>query len=142
MWSIAITLLHDIKQPQMKTNIKNAQWFRIILGLFLIAYAFNKFFHFIPSSYGQMPENAQDFLDSTLFFLPYLYIFEIIIGLLLILNKWSALLYIVLFPLTISFLIFSFTNKDFGDMWPALIVAVLNIILLFSEKEKYKPLIA
>lgn len=125
----------------MKTDIKNAQWFRIILGLFLIVYALNKFFHFIPSSYGQMPEHAKDFLDSTVIFLPYLYIVEIIIGLLLILNKWSALLYIVLFPLTISFLIFSFTNKDFSDMWPALIVAVLNIILLFSVKEKYKPLI-
>lgn len=125
----------------MKTDIKNVQWFRIILGLFLIVYALNKFFHFIPSSYGQMPEHAKDFLDSTVIFLPYLYIVEIIIGLLLILNKWSALLYIVLFPLTISFLIFSFTNKDFSDMWPALIVAVLNIILLFSVKEKYKPLI-
>jgi len=124
----------------MKTNIKNTQWLRVILGLFLIVYALNKFFHFIPSSYGQMPENAKDFLDSTLAFLPYLYIFEIIIGLLLILNKWSALLYIILFPLTVSFLIFSITNKDFSDMWPALVVAFFNIILLISAKEKYKPL--
>jgi putative oxidoreductase len=130
-----------LKQSQMKTNIKNTQWLRVILGLFLIVYALNKFFHFIPSSYGQMPENAKYFLDSTVMFLPYLYIFEIIIGLLLILNKWSALLYIVLFPLTVSFLVFSFINKDFSDMWPALFVAIFNIILLISAKEKYKPLI-
>jgi len=124
----------------MKTNLKYTQWFRVILGLFLIGYALNKFFNFIPSSYGQMPEIAEEFLDSTVVFLPYLYIFEIILGLLLILNKWSGLIYIVLFPLTVSFLIFSFTNKDFSDMWPALLVAVFNIILLFSAKEKYKPL--
>jgi len=124
----------------MKTNIKYAQWFRVILGVFLVGYALNKFFNFIPSSYGQMPEIAEEFLDSTVVFLPYLYIFEIILGLLLILNKWSELIYIVLFPLTVSFLIFSFTNKDFSDMWPALLVAVFNIILLFSAKEKYKPL--
>ena len=124
----------------MKTNIKYAQWFRVILGVFLVGYALNKFFNFIPSSYGQMPEIAEEFLDSTVVFLPYLYIFEIILGLLLILNKWSGLIYIVLFPLTVSFLIFSFTNKDFSDMWPALLVAVFNIILLFSAKEKYKPL--
>ena len=124
----------------MKTNLKYTQWFRVILGLFLIGYALNKFFNFIPSSYGQMPEIAEEFLDSTVVFLPYLYIFEIILGLLLILNKWSELIYIVLFPLTVSFLIFSFTNKDFSDMWPALLVAVFNIILLFSAKEKYKPL--
>ena len=125
----------------MKANIKNTQWFRIFLGLFLVVYALNKFFHFIPSSYGQMPQITKDFLDSSLMFLPYLYILEIIIGLLLILDKWSALIYIVLFPLTISFLIFSFTNKDFNHMWPALIVSVLNIILLFSAKEKYKDLL-
>ena len=124
----------------MKTNTKNYIWARVILGLFLIVYSLNKFFHFFPSSYGQMPEIAEDFLDSTVMFLPYLYIFMIIIGFLLILNKWSALLYIVLFPLTVSFLIFSFTNKDFSDMWPALFVAIFNIILLFSAKDKYKPL--
>lgn len=124
----------------MKTNTKNYLWARVILGLFLIVYSLNKFFHFFPSSYGQMPEIAEDFLDSTVMFLPYLYIFMIIIGFLLILNKWSALLYIVLFPLTVSFLIFSFTNKDFSDMWPALFVAIFNIILLFSAKDKYKPL--
>ncbi|MDU8887282.1 DoxX family membrane protein [Yeosuana sp. MJ-SS3] len=124
----------------MKTYTKNLHWVRYILGLFLIVYALNKFFHFIPSTYGQMTERAQDFLDSTAFLLPYLYIFEILLGVFLLLNKWVAFLYIVLFPLTISFLIFTFFNYDLGDMWPALIVAVLNIILLFSEREKYKPL--
>lgn len=125
----------------MKTNNKKTEWIRIILGLFLIVYALNKFFHFIPSSYGQMPENTENFIDSTVMFLPYLYIFEIILGLLLILNKWSALLYIVLFPLTISFLMFSVMNKDFNEMWPALFVAIFNIILLISSREKYKPLL-
>jgi len=125
----------------MKTNIKITHWLRVILGLFLMVYALNKFFHFFPTSYGQMPENAKDFLDSTVILLPYLYIFEIIIGLLLVLNKWPALLYIVLFPLTVSFLIFSISNNDFNDMWPAIIVAVFNIVLLISEKEKYKVLL-
>lgn len=124
----------------MSSTIKNTPWFRIALGIFLILYALNKFFNFIPTGYGQMPKDAQDFLDSTLVYLPFLYIFEIIIGLLLIFNKWSAFLYIVLFPLTISFLIFSISNNDLNDMWPALIVAILNVLLLFTEKDKYKPM--
>jgi len=103
-------------------------------------YALNKFFHFFPSGYGQMPKEAEEFLDSTLLFLPFLYIFEIIIGLFLVFNKWPAAIYVVLFPLTVSFLIFSFTNKDFGDMWPALLVAILNITMLYSERGKYKPM--
>lgn len=124
----------------MKNKISIVKWARIYLGLFLIIYALNQFFHFIPSTYGDMPETAREFIDSAVIYLPYLYVLEIIIGLFLIFNKWSAFIYIVLFPLTIAFLIFTFTNKDFADMWPALMVAMLNVYLLFSAKEKYKPL--
>lgn len=124
----------------MKTTDKNAKWIRIALGLFLIVYALNKFFHFIPSGYGEMPEESENFIDSVAIYLPYLYFFEIIIGLLLLINKWPAFIYIVLFPLTIAFLIFTLNNQDFKEMLPALVVAVLNIILIFKEKVTYKPL--
>lgn len=82
----------------MKKYSKNVEWLRVFLGVFLIVYALNKFFHFFPSSYGQMPKEAEEFLDSTLIFLPFLFIFEIIIGLFLVFNKWPAAIYIVLFP--------------------------------------------
>ena len=132
----------QLKLYTMKIDAKTVKWFQIVLGIFLIVYALNKFFHFIPSSYGDMPETAQDFLDSTAVLLPYLYFFEIIIGFLLVINKWSPAIYIILAPLTIAFLIFSFSNKDFNEMWPALFVAILNFLLLLSEKGKYKPLFA
>lgn len=117
-----------------------AQGARIFLGLFLIVYALNKFFHFIPTSYGSMPENARDFIDGVAIYLPFLYIFEILIGLLLLINKWTAFVLVVLFPLSVSFLIFHFSNNDLSMMWPALIVAGLNIWLLYQDREKYKPL--
>lgn len=116
------------------------KWSRIILGSFLIVYALNKFFHFIPTSYGTMPEDARDFIDGVAIYLPYLYIFEILIGILLLFNKWTAFVLVVLFPLSISFLIFHFSNSDLTKMWPAFIVAGLNIFLLISKKEKYMPL--
>jgi hypothetical protein len=124
----------------MKKDNFYVKWLRIVLGIFLILFALNRFLHFVPLSYGHMSKNAEAFIDSTVEYLPYLYIFEIIIGLLLILNKWSAFIYIMLTPLTIAFLIFSITNKDFNNMLPALFVAVFNVILLFSVKEKYKVL--
>ena len=40
------------------------KFLRILLGLFLIAYALNKFLDIIPNSYGQMPEAAESFLDA------------------------------------------------------------------------------
>lgn len=124
----------------MKNNQLPKTWLRIFLGLFLIVYALNQFFHFLPSSYGKMPENAMDFLDAVLIYLPMLYILEIILGSLLVFNKWTPFLLLVLFPLSVAFLIFSISNQDLSDAWPALVVAFLNFTLLLFEKEKYKPL--
>lgn len=116
------------------------KWLRIILGLFLIIYALNQFFHFLPTGYGKMPESARNFIDSVAFYLPFLYIFEVIIGLFLVFNKWTSFILIVLFPLSVSFLIFMFSNNDLAETWSALFVALLNIILLISVWEKYRPL--
>jgi len=121
-----------------KENIKKL--LRTALGLFLITYALNQFFQFLPTSYGMMPEGARNFLDSVAVNLPALYIFEIIIGIFLIMNKWSPFLHIVLFPLSITFLIFSISNHHFGRALPAFIVAALNITLLFLNREKYRVL--
>lgn len=113
---------------------------RIILGLFLIIYALNQFMHFLPSSYGTMPENTRTFIDAVAPYLPYLYFFEILIGLLLIINKWTPFMIIVLFPLTIAFLIFNLSDNNYINIWPSIIVAFLNIVLMFNYKDKYKPL--
>jgi len=122
----------------MKSNV--SKWARIVLGLFLIIYALNQFLHFFPTSYGQMPENSRFFIDAIAMYLPYLYIFEIIIGLLLVMDKWTPFIVIVLFPLTISFLIFNITNNDVSKFWPAIVVAFLNILLIMNNKKKYETL--
>lgn len=124
----------------MKDNQSLKTWLRILLGVFLIAYALNQYFHFLPTSYGKMPEDAMMFIDAVVVYLPILYIFEIILGLLLIFNKWTALLLLVLFPLSIAFLIFSISNQDLVDALPAVIVAILNFVLMLFEREKYEPL--
>lgn len=113
---------------------------RIALGLFLILFALNQFFHVLPTSYGEMPERTQDFLDATVNYLPLLYVLEILIGLFLILNKWTSFILIVLFPLSFSFLFFNFLNQDINHLWSALFVACLNILLVAFNFEKYKPL--
>ncbi|WP_100614333.1 hypothetical protein [Confluentibacter citreus] len=122
----------------MNSNV--FKWARIVLGLFLIVYALNQFLHFLPTSYGQMPEDSMYFIDAVAIYLPYLYIFEIIIGLLLVINKWTPFIVIVLFPLSVSFLIFNMTNNDISKFWPAIVVAFLNIFLLINNSKKYKPL--
>ena len=124
----------------MKNNQSLKTWFRVLLGLFLIVYALNQFLRFLPTSYGKMPEAAMDFIYAVAVYLPMLYIFEIILGLLFLFNKWTPFLLIVLFPLSVAFLIFSISNQDFLDAIPAVVVAILNFTLVVFEKEKYKPL--
>ena len=111
----------------------------IVLGVFLIIYALNQFFHFFPMSYGKMPEFTRSFLDSTLPFLPALYVLEILLGLMLILNKWVPFIVIVLAPLSISFLIFNVSNGGMNIL-SAAFVAILNLVLLIQYREKYMPL--
>lgn len=112
---------------------------RIALGAFLILYALNQFLHFLPTGYGQMPDFTRDYLDAVAVFLPALYIFEILIGLFLLLNIWTPLIAIVLTPLSISFLIFNFANGDW-NLISAAFVAILNLGLLILYWPKYKPL--
>jgi hypothetical protein len=122
----------------MKTS-KFTQIVTIVLGAFLIVYAANQFLHIIPTGYGDMQEFTKDFLDAVLPFLPFLYIFEILLGIVLILNKWTPFISIVLAPLSINFLIFNLVNGGWNIV-PALFVAILNIILLYKYRERYMPL--
>ncbi len=119
----------------------SSKWLRIILGVFLIIYGLNQWFHFYPTSYGDdMPVEARQFLDSVVIYLPFLYILEIIIGLFLLINRWTSVILIALFPLSVCFLIFVFSNRDIAEMWQAVLVAALNVVLILQRKEKYLPL--
>lgn len=88
----------------------------------------------------KLPEDSRHFIDAAAMYLPYLYIFEIAIGLFLVVNKWTPFIILVLFPLSISFLIFNLTNNDISKFWPAIVVALLNVLLLLGNSKKYKPL--
>lgn len=112
---------------------------RIILGLFLIIYALNQFFQFLPTGYGKMPDFTREYLDAVVPFLPALYIFEIFIGIFLLLNIWTPFIAIVLAPLSVNFLIFNLANGDWNII-SAAFVAISNLVLLIHYWPKYKPL--
>ncbi|WP_258103577.1 hypothetical protein [Marinoscillum sp. MHG1-6] len=122
----------------MKQNIET--WLRLILGAYLIGYALNQFLHVVPTSYGAMPTITRDFIDSIVMYLPFLYVFEMLIGVLLLMNRWTGLILIVLFPLSFSFMMFNMINGDLAMLWPAVLVATLNIVLLLINRERYTPL--
>ncbi len=120
-------------------NSKVTMALRIILGLILIIFGANKFGHFMPSP--ELTGDAANFMGA-LFGAGYftiLGILEIVIGLLLVINKWVPFTLVLLAPLVVNFLIFHLTYNIEG-IGPAAIVSLLAIILLYSYKDKFKAL--
>ncbi|MDD2986004.1 DoxX family membrane protein [Flavobacterium sp.] len=121
-------------------NSKFTYLMRILLGIILLVFGLNKFVQFIPSS--ELPENATAFITSlatTGYVLPVVGVLEILIGLLLLTNKWVPFALVVLVPISVNILLFHLF-LDIPGISGALLVTVLNGILMYKLWPKYKPL--
>src|SRR5690606_1663070 len=113
---------------------------RLLLALILLVFGINKFVRFIPSS--EIPENASEFmssLDATGYILPALGILEILIGLLLLFNKWVGFALLALVPISINIVMYHLF-MDIPSIGGAVLVAVINFILIYKNWSRYKPL--
>jgi len=120
-------------------NSKVTMVLRIILGLILLIFGANKFGHFMPQP--ELTGDAGAFMGALggAGYFTILGILEIVIGLLLVINKWVPFALILLAPLAVNFLIFHLTY-DTAGIGPAAIVSLITIVLLYVNKDKYKAL--
>lgn len=120
-------------------NSKVTMALRIILGLILIIFGANKFGHFMPSP--ELTGDAATFMGAIAGagYFTILGVLEIIIGLLLVLNKWVPFALILLAPLVVNFLIFHL-NYNMEGIGPAALVTLLTVVLFYANKNKYKEL--
>lgn len=113
---------------------------RIILAVALIFFGLNKFFDFMPMF--KMPDAAANFMESleaTGYVFYVVAILEIVIGLLLLLKKWVPFALILLAPISFNILLFHIF-LDVSDIWVAMLITVINIILIYKYWRVYKPL--
>ncbi|NND63031.1 MAG: DoxX family membrane protein [Flavobacteriaceae bacterium] len=113
---------------------------KILLALVLLAFGLNKFIGFLPLP--ELPENASSFmtsLDATGYVLPAIGVLEIVIGLMLLLNKWVPFALILLAPISVNIILFHLF-LDLPDIGGALVITVLNVILIYKYWKAYKPL--
>lgn len=113
---------------------------RILLAVILIIIGLNKFLNFIPAP--EIPENASEFITSlkaTGYILPVLGVLEIFIGLLLLANRWVAFALMALVPISINVLLYHLF-LDIPSIGFAIIVVVINIVLIYKNWSRYKPL--
>jgi len=123
-------------------NSKFTQIVRILLGIILVVFGANKLYPFIPLP--APPEAAGNFMDSlaaTGYVLTVVAGLEIIIGLMLIFRLWVPFALLVLVPVSLNILLFHLF-LDVPAIGTALLVVILNGVMLYKHRRKYKPLFA
>lgn len=115
---------------------------RVILALGLIFFGLNKFIQFGFMPIPSLPENAADFMGSlsaTGYVLQVVGALEILIGLLLLFNKWVPFALILLAPISANILLFHLF-LDLPEIGVALVIAIINVILIYKYWKAFRPL--
>jgi putative oxidoreductase len=122
-------------------NSKALLILKIIFGVLLAIFGANKFFNFMPAP-EEMPEGIMNYMTA-LMATKTMYLVgavELIAGLSLIFNKYAPLLMIILMSVSINAVLFHAT-LDPENSVGAIILLVLNIVMLYAFKNKYKDLL-
>ena len=122
-------------------NSKVFMVIRILLGLFVLVFGLNKFFHFIPmeAPTGDAGAYFGALMSSKTLIL--VAVVEIVAGLALIFNKYGALLALILMSVSINAVLFH-AVLDPTNIAGALVMLVLNILVLYGYRDKYKSLLS
>ncbi|MET2983918.1 DoxX family membrane protein [Aureibaculum conchae] len=119
-------------------NSKVTLVLRILLGLVLVIFGANKFFHFIPMD--APPEGSfMHALGQTGYMFPLIALSELIPGILLLINKWKGFALAWLVPISVNIVAFHL-KFDMATIAPAALVAVLNFVLIYAYWDKFKAL--
>ncbi|SNZ01557.1 DoxX family membrane protein [Flagellimonas pacifica] len=113
---------------------------RILLGLFVLFFGLNKFFGFLE--FGEMPEAAMNYFAGVgpTQVLKIVGVIEILAGLSFILNKYGALMALILMSISVNAVLFHATLHP-AEIMGALILIILNIVVLIGYKDRYKEIL-
>jgi len=110
---------------------------QILLGVILLVFGLNKFLQFMPNG-EPMPEMGA-FLGAiftTGYLLPLIAVIEIGTGILFLINRYTALAAILLFPVMLNaFLAHLFLDPS--GIGAAALVIAMNAFLFFAYRDKY-----
>ncbi len=119
-------------------NSKLSLALRIVLALLLLVFGGNKFFGFMPN-----PPLPDDSFIPHIIATGYLWkaigLTEITVGLLLIFNKWKGFALVILAPISLNIILYHFAY-DLGGIGPGALIAILNILLIYANWNKFKTL--
>jgi len=118
-------------------NAKVIMGARIVLGLLLVVFGLNKFLQFMPMP--EMPASAGLLMMALVksgYIITITAIVEVVVGVLLLTNKYVALALLLLAPITVNILAFHLVH-DIAGIGGAALVTILNVFLFLANKDKY-----
>ena len=123
-------------------NPKVLMVIRILLGIMVLVFGVNKFYAFLPAPEGMSAEAGAYFgalLSAKTMTL--VAVVEVAAGLALILNKFGALMAVILMSVSVNAVLFH-AVLDPGNILPAIVMLVLNLVVLYEYKDKYSGMLA
>ena len=113
---------------------------RVLLGLIFLVFGLNFFFYFIPMTPPPMSKEATAFsggLFGSGYFFQYLKVIEVISGLFLLINRFTAFFVLVLLPISVNIALYHTVLAPAGAPMGIGII-VLNIFLCVAYLKYYK----
>lgn len=113
---------------------------RIVFGLALLFFGANKLFHFMDPP--PPPDAAMGYWEAlmTSKTMTLVAIVEILAGLSLLVNKYGALMMVILMSVSVNAVLYHAT-LDQGGLVMGGVLLLLNIVMLYGYKDKYKDLL-
>jgi len=114
---------------------------RILFAVFLLFFGANKLFHFVDPP--PPPAEAEGYWMALMVTktMALVAIVEIAAGLSLLINKYGALMMVVLMSVSVNAVLYHLT-LDSASVMMAVVLLVLNVIMLYSYKDSYKGLLS
>lgn len=114
---------------------------RLLLGLLFLVFGLNGFLHFLPQP--EVSESAAQFMGALVqsgYMIPLVFAVQLTVGILLLLGRFVPLALILITPITVNIIGFHLA-MDLKSIGPGILVAILQIYLLFAYLPSYKSLL-
>jgi uncharacterized membrane protein YphA (DoxX/SURF4 family) len=117
---------------------------RLLLGLMFLVFGLNGFLNFIPQPKTPMPEGAAAFagaLMKTGYMFPLIAGTQVLVGVLLLLNRFVPLALALIAPVIVNIIAFHVFLAP-PTIGPGIVVLVLELYLAWAYRGSYRPMLA
>ena len=117
---------------------------RVLMGLMFFVFGLNGFLNFLPQPKDPMPEGAAAFagaLMKTGYMMPLVMGTQLLVGILLLLNRFVPLALALLAPIIVGIVMFHIFLAP-SSIGPAIVVLVMELYLAWTYRNAFRLMLA